>query len=140
MVVHIFFYQRYFYSLHEVSISSWMKVSNKHNLQFHSYIWGNTSSSIQTLPQPAPAEARSLQCFCFQILIKCLLDALIQKVKFQILNIIIFRGELTDISAKKETLGLCCPVFLFQPLHRFAHPDTCSFSLYQNNVYQIKVA
>ena len=44
------------------------------------------------------------QCFCFQILIKCFLDTLIQKTCFLDNKIILFRGELTDISAKKEAL------------------------------------
>ena len=46
------------------------------------------------------------RCFCFQIIIKYFLDALIQKTFFYIIKINNFRVELTDNSAKKEALNI----------------------------------
>ena len=55
----------------------------------------------------------------FQNYIICFLDTLIQKMCFLITKINIFRGELTDISAKKEALLPMPLVYLL--LHMTTH-------------------
>ena len=64
------------------------------------------------------------QSFCFQIKFKYFLDNLIQKLFFQIIQFISFRGELTDNSAKKEALLWRCPHPPLLPINVFVLAET----------------
>ena len=57
---------------------------------------------------------RSYQCFCFQNEINYYLDNLVKKLIFLIMKINNFRGDLTDITAKKAYPSL---IYVL-PVHR----------------------
>ena len=67
---------------------------------------------------------RPLQCFLFYNKIKYFLNTLIQKRFLEVMKIANIRGELTDISAKKEAL-----VHLVCEIHLPIHPKLCYVTL-----------
>ena len=62
------------------------------------------------------------------------MDTFIRKTFSQIMNIIDFWGDLTDISAKTEALQQTPPLSRIQPIHRLYHPEYHLCSLYKNMI------